>query len=431
MSFLCFLSYDSIGVKTMIGIAILLCLCYNVLMDIRKPFIAATLAAGLIAGSALNEAPIAHADAARICVDVNGGTIGSEDGLPILAIQEAVGTYQDGKFGAATCTAVWNTLITEGHIKGDGTTLKIGTKVIKWLHIENTELAPAISPEATPTTPVSTSTANGCKYTVTAGSSQNKIEKDTGYTVTVLANELGKSKNYITMSGAILDTCINGKNDLKTTVSDVTSNPDASTAEAINCEAKGNYPAEVIALGTYSVEAPTVNASNKDLKIVIDKSKHTVNARLTLYGLVDYDYNSITKECIKDDKDSGNHDIVYTGKVATNPTHTPEGTFSIGAPYNTTCYNDKCVLKDFKSLAGKDELTGKYLNGNIGMHEIPRDVPTGMPVQDAIRNIDQLPTIHTEADLVNRQSSACIRTEKRFNKLVNRFFSRAKITITA
>lgn len=180
------------------------------------------------------------------------------------------------------------------------------------------------------------------------------------------------------------------------------------------CEARGNYPSVVREFGNFSIEEPT--GKNNRIVLEIDKSSHTAVARLTLEGLIDYDLNSSTGECRKDPNESGRKTLVMSSYVAVNQTHTPEGTFSLGGAIDTTCYNDECVLKDFMSLWGEDSRNGKDMDGDIAIHRIPRDVPDGMSVQDAIRNIDNLPPIHSEDALRTKSSSACIRAA---NKLVN------------
>lgn len=103
--------------------------------------------------------PVGEVEAAtqRYCIDVNGGAIGPEDNLPVIEIQRAVGAYPDGKFGQATCNAVWAELIKDGHLTGNGTNLKIGDTVLGWLGVGESASAP------TPTAP---SNDKECKYSV-------------------------------------------------------------------------------------------------------------------------------------------------------------------------------------------------------------------------------------------------------------------------
>ncbi|CAN5395865.1 hypothetical protein BH10PAT3_BH10PAT3_3920 [soil metagenome] len=112
-------------------------------MGLRHIAATALITATPLAPAMSNEAAPAFAEGAnRICVDINGGPIDSTDNLPVIEIQHAVGATADGDFGQDTCTAVWGTLIQEGHLTGTGTTLKMSSKVLGWLDI-NPLTAPA------------------------------------------------------------------------------------------------------------------------------------------------------------------------------------------------------------------------------------------------------------------------------------------------
>ena len=284
--------------------------------------------------------------------------------------------------------------------------------------------ATGTTPDAAPTTTVAAGATalNSCVYTVIKGDNPTTIRNKTGSSVSAIATEMGVSKNKVTMLGAKIDTCVgNGIHDEKQS-----SPANAGTAAApvtvvskgeADCNAKSNWPKDIVDLGSYTVEP--MSSANGKLKVLVDKSKQKITLRLSMAGIVDYDYNKATGVCAKDEKESGNHDILYNGNVAINDARTPTGTFSLGAPYNTTCYTKTCLLKDFQSLWGTDTLTGKKLNGNTGVHLIPRDVPADMTWQEAMPIIDSLAPVHSEEALAYAQSSKCLRVTEVVKKVLN------------
>ena len=304
--------------------------------------------------------------------------------------------------------------------------------------------APDAATNATTTTtsatPTTATAENTCTYSVVAGDSEYTISDKTSVSRGNLANEnhyeLGKAK---LVPGMKIDKCVNGIDDKKSTAT--TPNTPATTVPVVigkatnaqACEALGNYPKEVRAIPGFRVEPMTGTANQ--LQIIIDKSSHVQTGRLSLKNGIDYDYNASTGVCAVDPKESGNVDITFSSYVGVNPTNTPEGDFTVSAPFDTTCYKHddgtrSCVLNEFKSLIGTSN-SGKNMNGNIGMHEIPTKIPKGMSLADAFKQIDTLPKIHSEAALQTAVSSACIREAIAVNTLIGRYYKTATVHIQA
>lgn len=281
--------------------------------------------------------------------------------------------------------------------------------------------------------------SNPCVYIVVPGDSESSISAATGKSQQGIAEENHRTKGKaVLIPGMKIDFCLNGMDDIHGSTSPATTSTttpqSAPVTNAKECEARGNYPKAVKALPAFHTE-PATGTPNQ-LVITIDKSSHVQTGRLTLMGLIDYDYNAATGTCAQDPRDSGDFDITFTSYDGVNPENTPEGEFTIGAPHNTTCYKHDdgtraCVLKNFKSLMGKDVRTGKSLNGNIGLHEIPNMIQKGMDTNYALTHIDSLPKMHSEARLKTAVSSACIRESVAVNNLIDEYYKTAKILIHA
>jgi hypothetical protein len=139
-------------------------ICY---MKMTAGIARAFITFGTLSPQVAEAAPMPEVITEKICLDANGGQIDPSDPVNVTGIQEAVGAVVDGKFGRQTCSLVWQELIEDGHLSGNGSALKIGPIVHNWLNVPLPQTTgSALESTPSPVTPPPVATDKECHYGV-------------------------------------------------------------------------------------------------------------------------------------------------------------------------------------------------------------------------------------------------------------------------